>query len=82
MKFLDYDELKQLKVGDIFAEEEYDWQEILIVSTAPVESKTKSGLLQLNWVGQIRSSSEFVNFLVTKDLEHYGPNIRRYDDLI
>ena len=82
MKFLDYDELKQLKIGDIFAEEEYDWQEIFVVVSPPVEVKTKSGMFQLSWVGQTRNSDGVVTFLVSKDLEHYGPNIRRYDDLI
>jgi hypothetical protein len=71
-----YQELKNLKIGDIFKECEYGYCIECRVLTVPKENKmTTENRNQLKWKAQEISTLEEIDYLVTEGLAHYAPKI-------
>lgn len=75
---MSYNEIKALKAGDKFCEAGYMmsvWYEIL----EDINEKADDKYTQLSWKGKNVETGEVTDFLITKNLEHYGPKIYLYD---
>ena len=70
-----YNELKEMKVGEVYYESSQYGNIKFTVKSAPVETYNE-GLQrnQIRWVGAVEGSED-IHFLTTEGLEHYGPRI-------
>ena len=77
MKKLSYENLKNIKKGDILYECEAGSNIEFEVIEEPTEIYSDSlEQNQLKWVGKTEKGT--VNFLITEKLAHYGPKIYRH----
>lgn len=70
---LTYNELKNMKIGEVYYESSQYSNIKFTVKTNPVE-KISGDLTQLTWIGSVKDVED-IEFLTTKGLEHYGVKI-------
>jgi hypothetical protein len=83
MKRLSFADIAEFREGEVFYEEEHGALERFTVSRLPTimirhQPEKYGGWTQMEWYGKKRNGEE-VNFLMTKELAHYGPYIFRVE---
>jgi len=68
-----YEQLKKIKIGQQFYESGQRGNILFTVKTTPVET-TNGEYTQLSWVGSVKGGED-VNYLITKEAQHYSTNI-------
>jgi hypothetical protein len=77
MKRLTFNEICELKIGQVFYEEDCGALERFTVSKVPfveVKSGEAEDWTELEWCGKKRDGTQ-VHFMIVKELSHYGPHI-------
>ncbi len=73
---LNYEQLKNLKIGGIYYDSTQRSNIKFTVKTEPIE-EVKGDLTQISFIGSVKGQDD-IRFLMTKGLEHYGPNIYEF----
>lgn len=69
-----YNEIKNLKEGDIVYECSYGKNIEIIITSNPIETfNEKLEKNQISWTGIY--GNQHIDFLVTEGMEHYGPQL-------
>lgn len=73
---LTYEELKNMKIGEVYYESSQYANIKFTVKSKPIEKQNKD-LTQLTWIGSVKDQED-IDYLITKGLEHYGPKIYKF----
>ena len=74
--------LEEINIGDWLCETEYGHTIISIVETKPERTVTEDGDAKWRWTSSIVGAEATVDYLITENYEHYGPNLYRYEEHI
>ena len=72
---LSYEQIKEIKVGEVYFESGQHGNIKFTVKEEPTEFECECGAgVQIRWVGSVEGHND-IDYLLTKGAEHYGPSI-------
>ena len=72
---LNFEALTELEIGDHITECGYGQEDRYEIISLPTVKTTDCGMTQVSFQGENLETEEVINFLTTKNMEHYGPDL-------
>jgi hypothetical protein len=74
---MNFEDIAKLQIGDEFRETAYGMTVELRVCTKPTNGEGFDGRPKLEWIAEDKTTGRKVEYMITKGLEHYGPQLSR-----